>query len=75
MIGKDKYKDWTKYHIIVWENKWRFFREGMKRSIMTHSDRNAVIKAALYRVCQHGGLLVVHYKDGTVDFKVDNWCG
>ena len=28
------YKDWTKYHIVSCNNKWRFFREGMKRSIV-----------------------------------------
>lgn len=72
---KDRYKDWTKYHIIASNTKWRFFREGMKRSIMTSRDRNAVIKEALYKVCHNGGLLTVHHKDGTVDFIVDNWVG
>lgn len=72
---KDQYKDWTKYHIISKGNKWKFYREGMKRSIMTNSDRNEVIKEALYRVCQEGGLLIAHLKDGSVDFIVDNWCG
>lgn len=72
---KDKYKDWTRYHIVSHKNQWRFYREGMKRSIMTNSDRNRVIKEALYRVADHGGLLTVHYKDGTVDFIVDNWTG
>ena len=72
---KDKYKDWTKYHIISKGNKWKFYREGMKRSIKTHKDRNTVIKKALYQVCWNGGFLTVHYKDGSVDFIVDNWCG
>ncbi len=71
----DKYKGWTKYHIISTHNKWKFFREGMKRGIATRKDRNEVIKEALYHVCWNGGLLVVHYKDGSVDFIVDNWCG
>jgi hypothetical protein len=72
----DKYKDWSKYHIIyTLRHQWKFFGEGMKRSIMTHSDRNEVIKKALYQVCQEGGLLTVHHKDATVDFIVDNWIG
>ena len=72
----DEYKDWTRYHIIhTLRNQWKFYREGMKRSIKTASDRNAVIKVALNRVANRGGLLVVHYKDGTVDFVVDNWVG
>ncbi len=72
---KGEYKDWTKYHIIANGNKWKFIREGMKRSIMTHSDRNKIIKKALYELCRNGGYLTVHYKDGTVDFIVNNWCG
>jgi len=74
-MSYDKHKDWTKYHIIHSKRGWRFFREGMKRSIMTCRDRNEVIKRALYQVAWHGGLLAVHYKDGSVDFIVDNWCG
>ena len=74
-MTSDKYKDWTKYHIIPFGNKWKFIREGMGRSIMTNRDRNTVIKKALYKVSWQGGLLTVHYKDGTVDFIVDNWCG
>ena len=35
------YKDWTKYHIIhTYRNKWKFYREGMKRSIVTRKDRS-----------------------------------
>lgn len=72
----DKYKDWTRYHIMIdMRHKWRFVREGMKRSIVTHKDRNAVIKKALYHMSWHGGLLFVHYRDGSVDFIVDNWIG
>ncbi len=72
----DKYKDWTKYHIIyTLRGQWKFYREGMKRSIVTRKDRNEVIKEALYKVSQDGGYLTVHYKDGSVDFIVDNWCG
>ncbi len=72
----NKYQDWTKYHIIyTLRNQWKFYREGMKRSIATRKDRNEVIKIALYQVDWHGGLLTVHYKDGSVDFVIDNWCG
>jgi hypothetical protein len=70
------YKDWTKYHIIhTYRNKWKFYREGMKRSIVTRKDRNEVIKEAIYEVAHDGGVIFVHYKDGSVDFIVDNWCG
>ena len=72
----DPHKGWTRYHIIyTLRHQWKFYREGMKRSIITNSDRNNVIKEALYQVCNHGGLLTVHYKDASVDFIVDNWCG
>ena len=71
----NKHKGWTKYHIIHSKGQWRFYREGMKRSIATRRDRNEVIKEALYKVCEDGGLLAVHYKDGTIDFIVDNWIG
>ena len=47
----------------------------MKRSIVTRKDRNEVIKEALYKVAEDGGILIVHYKDASVDFLVDNWCG
>jgi len=68
--------NWTHYHIIhTLRNKWKFYRVGMKRSIVTRKDRNEVIKEALYYMCEMGGKLVVHYKDGSVDFIVDNWCG
>lgn len=70
------YSEWTKYHIISSLcGGWRFFREGSKRSIMTSKDRNEVIKCALYKVNFHGGVLFVHYNDGTIDFVVDNWIG
>ena len=71
----DKHNGWTKYHIITKHGGWKFFREGMKRSITTNQDRNVVIKESLYKVAHNGGLLVVHYSDGTVDFVVDNWIG
>lgn len=72
----NQYKDWTKYHIIyTLRHQWKFYREGMKCSIATRKDRDEVIKRALYQVAWHGGLLTVHYKDGSVDFVVDNWCG
>jgi len=71
----DSHKGWTKYHIISAGKDWRFFREGMKRSIITHRDRNKVIKEALHRMCEDGGLLTVHKEDATVDFIVDNWNG
>jgi len=71
----DEYEGWTKYHIIyTLRNQWMFKREGAKRSIATRKDRNEVIKIALYKVCKDGGYLVVHYKDASVDFIVDNWC-
>ncbi len=71
-----KHEGWTRYHIIhTTRHQWKFFREGMKRSIMTDSDRNKVIKKALYHVAWDGGLLAVHYKDASVDFIVDNWIG
>lgn len=67
---------WTKYHIThSTRNKWRFFRESAKRSIATRLERNEVIKIALYKVAQDGGVLFVHYEDGSIDFIVDNWCG
>lgn len=73
---KDKYEDWTKYHIIhVPRNRWKFYREGMKRGIATRKDRNEVICEALYNVANDGGVLFVHYKDGSIDFVVDNWIG
>lgn len=73
---KNKYKDWTRYHIVYTpRHQWKFYHEGMKRSIRTASDRDEVINEALYRVANTGGLLTVHYKDGTVDFIVDNWIG
>ena len=72
----DKYDGWTKYHIIyTFRHQWKFYREGMKRSIRTASNRDEVISKALYCVADDGGLLVVHLKDGTVDFIVDNWVG
>lgn len=73
---KDEYKDWTKYHIIyTLRHQWKFYREGMKRSIATRKDRNEVIQIAIYRLEDDGGYLTVHYKDGSVDFIVNNWCG
>lgn len=73
---KDKHKDWTRHHIVyTLRHQWKFYREGMKRGIKTANDRNEVIKEALYQVANQGGLLTVHYKDGTVDFIVDNWVG
>lgn len=69
------HKGWTKYHITHDLRGWRFYKEGMKRSIKTSQTRNEAIKAALYRICEYGGLLFVHYGDGSVDFVVDNWCG
>jgi hypothetical protein len=71
----ENYQDWTKYHIIYNSGKWKFRKENIKRAIKIGKDRNIVIKEALYHVCLRGGLLTVHYKDGTVDFIVDNWCG
>ncbi len=72
----DKHSGWTRYHVTsINRNQWKFYREGMKRSIATRNDRNDVIKDALYRVANDGGLLTVHYKDGSVDFVVDNWAG
>jgi len=71
-----KYKGWTRYHVIyTLRHQWRFYREGMKRSIMTNRDRNEVIKKALYKMSEDGGLLTVHKEDATVDFVVDNWDG
>jgi len=30
--AKDKYKDWTRYHIVyTLRHQWKFYREGMKR--------------------------------------------
>ena len=73
---KSKYEGWTRYHIIyAARNKWKFYREGMGRSIVTRKDRNEVICEGLYKVENDGGVLFVHYKDGTVDFVVDNWVG
>ena len=75
-MSKDKYREWTKYHIVyTLRHQWKFYREGMKRSIVTCSDRNDVIKEALYKVSHNGGVLIVHYKDASVDFIVDNWIG
>ena len=75
-MKKDMHKDWTRYHIIhTLRGQWKFYREGMKRSITTRKDRNEVIKEALYQMANEGGVLTVHHKDGTVDFIVDNWCG
>jgi hypothetical protein len=72
----DAHEGWTKYHVIyTMKNQWKFIREGMKRSIATRSSRNEVINIALYKVADEGGLLYVHYKDASVDFVVDNWCG
>ena len=72
----DEYKDWTRYHIIhTLRNQWKFYREGMKRSIKTASDRNAVIKVALNRAANHSRAPVRPLQDGTVDFVVDNWVG
>ncbi len=72
----NKYDGWTRYHIITnLRNQWMFKREGTKRSIVTRKDRNEVIKEALYKVVHDGGVLFVHYKDGTVDFIIDNWVG
>ena len=72
----DKHKGWTRYHIIyTMRHQWKFYREGMKRSIVTRSDRNEVIKESLYYMCHDGGILTVHHKDGSTDFVVDNWCG
>jgi hypothetical protein len=74
ILYDDAHKDWTRYHIISTRGKWKFIKEGAKRAIRT-ADRQTVITEALYRVCQGGGYLVVHLKDGTVDFIIDNWCG
>lgn len=71
----DKYKDWTKYHITHSKGLWKFYREGMKRSIRTHKDRNLIIKEALYHLCNDGGALFVHKEDASIDFIVDNWVG
>ena len=71
----NKYEGWTRYHIMARGNNWRFIREGMKRSIMTSKDRNEVLKKALYQVSWKGGLLLIHKRDGSVDFIVDNWIG
>ena len=73
---EDEHEGWTRYHIIsTIRNQWKFYREGMKRSIVTRKDRNEIIKEALYKVADDGGILFVHYKDGSIDFTVDNWCG
>jgi hypothetical protein len=74
--NKDKYEGWTRYHIIhTLRNQWKFYREGMKRAIVTRKDRNEVICEGLYKVSEDGGVLIVHYKDGSVDFIIDNWVG
>ncbi len=76
MTNIDKYKDWTKYHVsITLNNEWKFWKEGSKRSIITHKDRNEVIRTALYHLSEKGGYCFVHYKDGSIDFIIDNWCG
>jgi hypothetical protein len=72
----DKYKDWTKYHIIyTLRHQWKFYREGIKRSIVTRKDRNEVIKEAIDKVAYDGGVVFVHYKDASIDFIIDNWDG
>jgi len=71
-----EHSGWTRYHIIYTpRHQWKFYREGMRKSIITHSDRNKIIKEALYTMCSQGGLLTVHNKDATIDFIVDNWIG
>ncbi len=75
-LPKSVYDGWTRYHIIhVARNQWKFYREGMTRGITTRRDRNEVIKRAIYHLAHGGGVLFVHYKDGSVDFVVDNWVG
>ena len=69
------HEGWTRYHITSSSRGWRFFREGAKRAIKKDRDRNAVIKEALYYMADNGGLLIVHKRDATVDFIVDNWVG
>lgn len=72
----DEHKDWTRYHIIhTLHYKWKFYHEGAKRAIVTRYSRSDVIKEALYYMSRNGGVLTVHYRDGSVDFVVDNWCG
>ncbi len=63
----------TRYHVIhTLNHEWRFYKEGLKRSYCTSRDKSKVMVDALYRICEDGGLLIVHNEDGTVDWVSDN---
>jgi hypothetical protein len=62
-----------RFHVIYSKRRWRWYREGNKIAYMTHGDKSKVMVAAVYRIEKDGGDLIVHNKDGTVDFVLDNW--
>jgi hypothetical protein len=65
----------TKYHVIHSSRGWRFYKEGAKRSYIRSKGKSEVMVAAVYKIAEDGGDLIVHNEDGTVDFVLDNWNG
>jgi hypothetical protein len=65
----------TRYHVIHSGRGWRFHKEGAKRSYIRSKDKSEVMVAAVYKIADTGGNLIVHKEDGSVDFVLDNWYG
>jgi len=68
-------EDATRYHVIHSGRGWRFLKAGAKRSYIRSKDKSEVMVAAVYKIAENGGNLIVHKEDGTVDFILDNWYG
>jgi hypothetical protein len=63
----------TQYHVIYSSRGWRFIKANAKRSYIKSKDKSEVMIEALYKINQEGGRLIVHNKDGSVDWISENW--
>ena len=55
-----------RFHLTEEENNWVLTQEGRPTPLGTYKSRDTALETALNAVPAHGGLLMVHRKDGTV---------